>query len=209
VSAGADSPAGRRAIDALTGLVEDHGYEGTTVPEILAAAGLSEPEFAAVFGGKRACFLAAQQELADRLFEEVHERITRPGRFPERARAALRTLTSQLAARPALTRAATVELLGLGPEGQLRYQASVERYAELVEDARELSEHGSELPESTSLMAVGGVASLVFDEILADRVANLESRVPELLFTLLLPFLGAEAAAEEMRVSEHPSSAPR
>jgi hypothetical protein len=183
-------------------LVAERGYEEVALTQILELGELDEADFQSAFANKRACFLAAEEELSARLFAEAKKAFEEPGWFPERARAALRVLTARLASRPLLTAAATVGLLRLGPEGQARYRQHVERYTELIGDARELSEFADQLPASSPLMAVGGVATLIFDEILAGRTSELEAIVPELVFALLLPFIGPEAAAEEMRITE-------
>jgi hypothetical protein len=43
------------------------------------------------------------------------------------------------------------------------------------------------------------VGGLLFDEIQAGRTEDLPRHLPELLFALLVPYLGPRQAAEEMR----------
>jgi hypothetical protein len=48
-------------------------------------------------------------------------------------------------------------------------------------------------------MAVGGAEAIVFDEVVAGRVSGLPALLPDILFTLLVPYLGPEEAVEQMR----------
>ena len=59
--------------------------------------------------------------------------------------------------------------------------------------------NGRELPENISLMSAGAVSGLIFDELLAGRAAQLPAMLPDLLFAMLVPYVGPRAAAEEMR----------
>jgi hypothetical protein len=59
------------------------------------------------------------------------------------------------------------------------------------------SESVVELPGSTSLTIAGGVNELLYSEILHGAGASLSTRLPELVFLVVMPFLGAERAAEE------------
>ena len=53
------------------------------------------------------------------------------------------------------------------------------------------------------MLAVGAAEAIVFEEIEAGRAAQLPALAPAILFSLLVPFLGPEAASAEMqRASE-------
>ena len=48
-------------------------------------------------------------------------------------------------------------------------------------------------------MAAGAVSGLIFDELLTGRAERLPELLPDLLFAMLVPYIGPSAAAEEMR----------
>ncbi len=48
-------------------------------------------------------------------------------------------------------------------------------------------------------MSAGAVSGLIFDELLAGRAAELPARLPDLLFAMLVPYVGPQVAAAEMR----------
>jgi hypothetical protein len=55
------------------------------------------------------------------------------------------------------------------------------------------------LPADVELLAVGAAESLIFAEVDAGRAERLPSMLPEILFCVLVPFLGPDLAGDEMR----------
>ncbi len=55
------------------------------------------------------------------------------------------------------------------------------------------------LPPDTARFAIGGASAMIFDEIRAGRAPDLVRILPDLVFAVLMPYLGPEAAEEEMR----------
>jgi AcrR family transcriptional regulator len=58
-------------IEVATGLFAEHGYEGTSIEAVLAAAGVSRGALYHHFAGKDALFEAVVQALADRITAEL------------------------------------------------------------------------------------------------------------------------------------------
>ncbi len=48
-------------------------------------------------------------------------------------------------------------------------------------------------------MAAGAVSGLIFDELLTGKAERLPELLPDLLFAMLVPYIGPGAATEEMR----------
>jgi hypothetical protein len=57
------------------------------------------------------------------------------------------------------------------------------------------------MPARTARILIGGAASVIFDEIVAGRVEELPRLLPELLYYVLVPYLGREAALQEARAA--------
>lgn len=92
-----------------------------------------------------------------------------------------------------------LELTTASDATQRRQPSVIARLARLLDEGRALSEHVDYLPTTTSRLAIGAAVSLIFDEIRAGRSARLDRLTPDLVFAVLMPFIGPEAAAEEMR----------
>jgi hypothetical protein len=110
----------------------------------------------------------------------------------------LATIVDLFAVDPKLARTAIVEVAAAGADARQRHWNAVARFTEYLEDGRELAD-GRELPENISLMSAGAVSGLIFDELLAGRAAQLPALLPDLLFAMLVPYIGPRAAADEMR----------
>ena len=112
--------------------------------------------------------------------------------------AALRALLELFAGEAEVARMAIVEVTALGEEARMRYRAAAARFVDFVDAGRELSPEAADLPPDTARFAIGGATALIFDEIRAGRGPELERKLPDLLFAITVPYLGAEAAEAEM-----------
>jgi hypothetical protein len=68
-----------------------------------------------------------------------------------------------------------------------------------MEEGREYSEADEELPTEVELLAVGAAEAIIFAEVDAGRAQRLPGMMPEILFSVLVPFMGPDRAADEMR----------
>ena len=82
-----------------------------------------------------------------------------------------------------------------GPKALARRDAALRQFTGFLGAGR--AETSVELPGITSLSIAGGINELLYSEILHGATARLESRLPDLMFWIVLPFLGPERAAEE------------
>ena len=92
-----------------------------------------------------------------------------------------------------------VEVTAVGESARERYRAALTRFSRLLEEGREYAAEGDSLPPDTARFAIGGATSMIFDEIRAGRGPELERILPDLVFAVLMPYLGPEAAEDEMR----------
>lgn len=190
-----------RVLEAVVRVACEKGYEGTRVEDVVAYADLDRTAFEWMFESKEACFLEAYDAIVDVVATHVigayEEAAGLP--WPERISAALARLTELMAAEAALARVAIVEVGAAGNTARGRYHAALDRFTPLLEEGREYTDRGGALPPDTASFAIGGAASLIFDEIRAGRAANLPTVLPDLSFTMLMPYLGPEQAEAERR----------
>jgi hypothetical protein len=91
-----------------------------------------------------------------------------------------------------------VEGTAAGESARRVYGAALARFAPLLEEGREYAGQDG-LPPDTARFAIGAGTSMIFDEIRAGRGADLERILPDLVFAVLMPYLGPAAAEAEMR----------
>jgi AcrR family transcriptional regulator len=187
-----------RLLAAVVRVTATRGYEATTVADILEEAGVGRESFYELFDDKLDCMLAAHTLLIDDLERRVREAYTAPGEWPDRVSGALAAALEWFAADPAAARFTLIELAAVGSASRLRFQADFIRFVELLDEGLEDGGPRPELGGATSL-AVGGALARVYEEVVHGRAAGLPSLLPDLIYELLVPFLGEEAARAEQR----------
>jgi len=183
---------------AMIRVVGSKGYKETSVADVIDEAGTSRTTFYKHFEDKQACFLAAYEMLVEQVFSEVYAQCDGGQPWLERVENGLATLLKLFALDPQLARTAVVEVAAAGADARKLHWDAVARFTRFLEGGRDMA-GGRELPENISLMSAGAVAGLIFDELLAGRAAQLPAQFPDLLFAMLVPYIGPRAAAEEMR----------
>ncbi len=183
---------------AMIRVVGRKGYKETSVADVIDEAGVSRTTFYKHFEDKHECFLAAYEVLVEQVYAEVVANCNGAESWLQRVENGLATIVELFALEPELARTAIVEVAAAGAEARQMHWDAVARFTKYLEGGRELSD-GRELPENISLMSAGAVSGLIFDELLAGRAAQLPAMLPDLLFAMLVPYIGPGAAAEEMR----------
>jgi AcrR family transcriptional regulator len=190
-----------RLLEAMVRVAAVKGYEATTVADVLDAAAVGRETFDEMFGSKESCFLDAYDAVIDVLLAHVstayESTVGQP--WPDRICAALRALVDLLATEAEIARMAMVEIAAVGEEARIRYRSALGRFTYFLEEGRAVSPQGEELPADTASFAIGGATAMIFDEVRAGRGTELRRLLPDLLFAVLVPYVGPEAAEDEMR----------
>ena len=184
-------------LEAMIRVAGRKGYQAASVADVVAAARASRATFYKYFADKRDCFLAAHELAIERILAVAREACDPALSWPLTARSGLAAIVDLFAREPALARTAVVEAAAAGDEARQRHWAAIGRLARMLDEGRPADQ--PQLPPNTALMAVSGVAALVFDQLRAGRAADLPRLLPELEFALLVPFVGPRAAADGAR----------
>ena len=175
------------------------GYAEMSAARALEAAGVSEDELAAEFASIDACLFAAYDDLTAELVRAVSAACDSAEPWPERVRAGLAALLGELAAEPLLARALVRSFPSIGPTAYERYVDLLARFTPFMREGREYAEVDEELPGEVELLAVGAAEAIIFTEIDTGAAAELPGMMPEILFSILVPFVGPDRATDEMR----------
>jgi len=190
-----------RLLEAMVKTAAAKGYEATTVADVVEFAGVSPEAFDEMFESKEACFLEAYDAVFDVLVAHVTAAFEAAAGepWPEQIAAGLGALVGLLAMEADIARMAMVEVTAAGDDARERYRAMLTRFTPFLEQGRTYSGQGGELPADTARFAIGGATSMIFDEVRAGRGPELKRILPDLVFAVLMPYLGPEAAEDEMR----------
>ncbi len=121
-----------RLIAAIAEVCGERGYAESSVAEIAGRAGVSTASFYRQFDDKRACLLAAFEELFGRLLTALEGACNGAAEAGERARLGARHAAQLLAADLPTARLLGIEILTAGPDGVRAQHEAIERLARLV-----------------------------------------------------------------------------
>ncbi len=188
-------------LEAMILVVGRQGYKDTSVADVIVEANTSRTTFYKHFDDKHDCFIAAYAIVVERVLGALAADCDPQVEWVDRVRAGLERVVDLFAREPELARTAIVEVSGAGAEARAMHYEMLGRAGEYLIDGEKLAS-GRELPQNIALMAAGSVSGLIFEELLAGRARQLPGRLPELLFALLVPYLGPSEATAEMRRAE-------
>jgi AcrR family transcriptional regulator len=192
-----------RILRSMVCFVASRGYEGAEVSDVIETAGVTRATFDQLFSDKDDCVLAAYDYVIDRILGRVAiaYELGALTSWSDGVRGGLEALLQAIAEQPVAARMALVEVPPISPEAHARYRAALDRLAMLLRGGREYMGVDDEPPPQVELMAVGGAEVILVDEVSAGRADQLPARMPEILFAILVPYLGPEDAAAEMHAA--------
>ncbi len=187
-----------RLLNGVVDAVAEHGYNATTIAQLIEAASVSRRTFYEHFAGKEDCFLAAYEVIAAHVGDSLGEAEAQAA-WPERARALLGTLLGVFAADPTVARFVLLEPLAAGGEVAERHRASLRCFAELLRP--EAPAPADPLAEAREQALVGGLSTLVVRRLKAGEAGSLEDLLPDLHELVLTSYLGRSEAQRLARSS--------
>lgn len=202
-----------RLLEVVLARLGSEGRAAMSLEGVLAAAGVGEAEFRAEYPDLDACLADAYEWLTIQLDRAVEvgcatgggRMVDRVAGWQARVRGGLGALLAELAADPGMARVLTSTYPSLGPAERMRYEAFVASFAARLRLCREVAAGDRGLPAEVDTLAVGAAEAIVVEEIRTGRAAGLVTMGPEILFSVLVPLIGAEAAVEEMERARHDS----
>lgn len=192
-----------RLIVAMLHAAADLGYLETNVQDVIDRAGVSRPTFYEHFSNKEDCFLAAFESSSKRLRQKIEAAARKGGDdWRERIRFALEALLRFASREPYTARTMIVE-------ARAASATAVRRRVELLDDfakclrttTEELLPTGRTQSPLTASGIIGGVESLLYSRLCKQEYDQLESLLPSLMYFVVLPYEGHEAANEAFAVN--------
>lgn len=192
-----------RLIVAMLSAAADLGYLETNVQDVIDRAGVSRPTFYEHFSNKEDCFLAAFDTSANRLRKKIAAAARKGGDvWCDRVRFALEALLGFASGEPATARTMVVEARAASAAAVKRRVELMDEFARgLQAEAEELLPAGSAENPLTATGIVGGVESLLYSRLCKHEYDQLEALLPSLMYFVVLPYEGHEAAAEAFAVN--------
>ena len=190
----------RRLREALLDLCAERGYKKLKLKHLLERAEMDEADFPAP--------LRRSRRLLRRRPRRDLRRVLRPrsggGRRADRLARPHARHRLCAAALPApderVARLAAVEVQYAGKRAQELFLETFNRLVKLLDEGSSEAD-GPDSPGLATAIGVGGVVFARIQEAVAKGELGLgEEEIPELMYAAVFPYLGAEAAEEELRI---------
>jgi AcrR family transcriptional regulator len=189
-----------RLIMAMLKAASELGYRETNVQDVIDRAGVSRPTFYEHFANKEDCFLAAFDTSAERLRDKVDLAALKGGEvWRDRMRFGLEELLRFASSEPETARALIVEARAGSVAAVMRRVELLDHFASCLDtQVRELLPEAPVFSMTTATGIIGGVESLLYARLCKGQHDSLESLLPSLMYFVVLPYEGHEAASEEL-----------
>jgi AcrR family transcriptional regulator len=186
-----------RLIEALIEIAAERGYVDTTIEMVVDRAGLDRPAFDRHFRGKYDCFLSAWQEINEECMHSVMRAYDSARDWPDRLRAVAVAVVGALRDDPGRACFA-VEVLAAGDAARARRDMTMRVIASLIDAGRKEMADPESVPHTTAEALAGSAYGQVYAKVVSGDTDQLPSLVPQLMSAAVMPYLGVEAALEEL-----------
>jgi AcrR family transcriptional regulator len=198
------SPTDRdRILQAMTECCAERGYRETTVKEVTDRAQVRLETFETLFADKEECAVAATNRVASEVLATVSTVGSGERSELERGLAGVKGILALMAARPSYAGLGYIQARQGGTERMHEaYESGVRVLTVMIERIGRLVGGEAARPSQTTRAALGGAEAVVRREIAAGRTERLPQLLPELLYSVLVPFVGQEEALRQARMIE-------
>lgn len=193
-----------RILAAAVDAVAELGYPRMTVAQVIARARVSRKTFYDIFGDREGCFLAAFERAASEAELLAREAYDGERSWREGIRSSLNRLLVLMDEQPRLAKLVVVDSLAAGQPVLRRRAELLGELAAVIDRGRSLTDAASEPARLTGEGVAGCIAGVLYLRLLEPQDQPLTGLLGPLMSMIVLPYLGAAAARQEMhtRTSE-------
>ncbi len=152
----------RRLFDAMIELLNERGFAGVRISELVARAGISRRSFYEHFHNKEECLLAAFDASAERLERRMIEAYDPKVDTQGQIEAIVGALFSATAERPAAARLVCVDISAVGVDGVARWAKGAARFELALSTVFARAPGEGTLPEPVAKAVVGALRKILY-----------------------------------------------
>lgn len=197
-----------RIITATVQALEEVGFAQLTISKIIGRAMLSRTTFYEVFADREDCFLGTFEQILAEVLPGVGLAYSSQSDWRDGVRAALVVLLELMDRSPGFARLFVQESLG-GGERMLRRRAEVvDEIARVIDGGRSVATAPGP-PMLTARVLVGGILEVLHTHLLSNDPESFTALLGPFMYMIVLPYLGAAAATQELGRESAPARAHR
>jgi AcrR family transcriptional regulator len=196
-----------RVRQALLDLCFERGFAAVSLEDLLDRAEVDPATFQRDYGDLENCFYLIYAEALEGFRRRANCARRQAGSWRERVRVTAYALHRFLADDEKLRRFTTAEVRGGGERVQLLVGEEVEALFDLIDEGRREPGAPATLTRATAEQVGGGIFNQLY--AVGSRGGPMPAEgeiIPQLMYAVVLPYLGDEAAREELRIPPPPSA---
>ncbi len=184
-----------RIVQAMAATCAERGYLETTVEEVIARADVSRATFDANFSGTEDCGLAAVNQILSEATTTASAAWSADSSEWESIFSGIRALLELMAARPSFAHVAYIQSRQSMPHSCYEpYASGIKVLASMIDRLRVYASTDSPLPATTSRAVIGSAEILMRRALVADEPERMPGLLPDIIYSVLVPYLGQEEA---------------
>jgi AcrR family transcriptional regulator len=169
-----------RLLAAMVACVAEHGYERTTVADVVELSGVSRTAFYKHFSNKEDCFVAAVDGTLEFATAAITETYRSAGSWDGRLVGAFNTYVGEIVAQPAAARICLLDAFVAGPAAIERANRGGAQFEEMIRQSFEQAPAYAGLPQLVVRGIVGGVRKVMATRLRLGQEATLPEIAPGL-----------------------------
>ncbi len=189
---------------AIVDLVDEHGYERTTVEMVLDRAGVDRAEFDRCFAGMEDACIQTYDRIAAGVGRRVFGAYEAQENWREGLRAAAYEITRFFRDNPRDGRFGAYEVMKATDMAQARRESTLQLYAGMIDAGCQELDDPDSVSRSTAEAVMGSIIGVLVKRIPSEGLDHAPDWVPELMYIAVRPYLGPETAAEELSIPPPP-----
>jgi AcrR family transcriptional regulator len=190
-----------RICEAVIDVVLEFGNDNTDVETVIERAGVDRAAFDRHFLGLGDCILQAYWKSTNEFNALVRAAFEREGDWRGSLRAAAYAAARYIRDNPRRVRFGTLQLFQAGPIAQAERESHLHQMVDLIDAGRQELDDPDSLGRGVAEGVFGSIYELVVKSVQSGQgTRSAEDVVPEMMFLAIRPYLGLEAAIEELYI---------
>jgi AcrR family transcriptional regulator len=191
---------------ALIDLCYERGFAQLTVEDVCRRAEVDRADFDSRYADLEDCFAGTLGECAEEFLARLRAAYEGGGRWQDRLRAVAYATLRHLQDDPVRAHFTIAESFNGGERAQLVRDRVFAALSSFIDDGRYEPGASASISDATAQSLNGAVFRHMRVAIENNKSGRFEEVLPELMYAAVLPYLGPEAAAEELTIAPPPTA---
>jgi AcrR family transcriptional regulator len=194
---------------ALIDLCSEGGFAAVTVERLCERSSVGRAEFDAAYESLDDCFLRSFEIELGRFKERLDPIRFGDASWRERVRLTGYELLRLFEEDRRASHFLIVEVRTAGERALLLFGAEINAMVELIDEGRAFAAESGVLTRATAEQIAGGFFNQLYSAFISGELPPGEEIIPQLMYTVVLPYLGEAAALAELEIPPPPDPSRR